>query len=66
LGELQERNNLASSPRGPHTSLKGGLNDMALLSIGTPPQAKEKKGSAEDDKEVKGKDKEVGKRLGGV
>jgi len=62
LGELQERSTLASSPRGLHTSLEGGLNDMALLNIGTPPQAKEKKGRVEEEREVKGRDKEVGKK----
>jgi len=56
LGELQEKNTLAGSPRGLHTSLEGGLNDMALLSIGTPPQAKEKKAKTEEEKEVKGKE----------
>ena len=35
---IKEKNTLAGSPRGLHTSLEGGLNDMALLSIGTPPQ----------------------------
>merc|ERR1719430_2323262 len=35
---------------------------MALLNIGTPPQAKEKKGRAEDEKDVKGRDKEVCKK----
>ena len=40
LGELDKEgqsNSLANSPRGLHTSLEGGLNDLALLNIGTPP-----------------------------
>ena len=29
--------NIANSPRGLHTSLEGGLDNLALLNIGTPP-----------------------------
>ena len=31
--------NIANSPRGLHTSLEGGLDNLALLNIGTPPLA---------------------------
>ena len=31
--------NIANSPRGLHTSLEGGLDNLALLNIGTPPTA---------------------------
>jgi len=37
LGEVEVGNSLANSPRGIRTSLEGGLDDLALLSIGTPP-----------------------------
>jgi len=42
LGELgREGNSLASSPRAMHTSLEGGLDNLALLNIGTPPGQKD-------------------------
>ena len=38
LGEIEgSGNNLANSPRGIRTSLEGGLDDLALLNMGTPP-----------------------------
>ena len=54
LGELNREGgggaarNLGNSPRALHNSMEGGLNDVALLSIGTPPGKKE----ADKDKEV--------------
>jgi maternal embryonic leucine zipper kinase len=44
LGELDKEentNSLANSPRGLGTSLEGGLDDIALMNIGTPPSQKE-------------------------
>jgi len=49
LGELDREdntNNLANSPRSLGTSLEGGLDDVALLNIGTPPSKKETTGEA--------------------
>jgi len=40
LGQMDKaghQNTLANSPRVNHTSLEGGLDDLALLNIGTPP-----------------------------
>lgn len=51
LNELNQNTaarTLANSPRGLHTSLEGGLNDLALLNIGTPPGAKKEKEVATD------------------
>jgi len=47
LGELdreENTNTLANSPRSLGTSLEGGLDDVALLNIGTPPSKKETSG----------------------
>jgi len=41
LGNDEKSNRLSNSPRVMHTSLEGGLNDLALLSIGTPPGPKD-------------------------
>jgi len=49
LGELdreENTNTLANSPRSLGTSLEGGLDDVALLNIGTPPSKKESTGEA--------------------
>ena len=46
---------IANSPRGLHTSLEGGLDNLALLKIGTPPSAavaNNSNDSAEENKEA--------------
>ena len=42
---------IANSPRGLHTSLEGGLDNLALLNIGTPPTAAIE-GSGDENKEA--------------
>jgi len=58
LGELNKESmsaqgrSLALSPRALHTSMEGGLDNMALLNIGTPPHKKEEREKKEEKSDL--------------
>ena len=48
----EQTGNIANSPRGLHTSLEGGLDNLALLNIGTPPAPGGHSEAQEENKET--------------